>query len=158
MIGSDNNDTITGDSTANFLSGGLGDDTLTGGGGNDTFSFDLHSNNAPGANDGHDVITDYSEANNVLQFHHVVDQHSGSTNYGDLLDDLAKSITSVADDGVNTTINFNNGSSVQLNNVSTGAAHTDTTTAAVTTDLGIINGGGVDQEATANHLQIATAS
>ena len=39
IIGSDNNDTLTGDGQANVIIGGLGDDILTGGGGNDTVSY-----------------------------------------------------------------------------------------------------------------------
>lgn len=43
VIGSDNNDVITGSTAANVITGGAGDDTMDGGGGNDTFRIGLYS-------------------------------------------------------------------------------------------------------------------
>ena len=39
VIGSDQDDTITGDGDANVIQGGAGDDTIDGGGGNDTYQY-----------------------------------------------------------------------------------------------------------------------
>lgn len=57
LVGSDYADTLVGDQNANRISGGPGNDTLTGKGGADIFVF------APG--DGANVITDYSSADEI---------------------------------------------------------------------------------------------
>jgi Ca2+-binding RTX toxin-like protein len=61
VYGSPLNDVIRGDKQDNVLAGMAGDDTLTGGGGQDIFLFDTTSQDINGdpQPDGHDVITDF---------------------------------------------------------------------------------------------------
>jgi Ca2+-binding RTX toxin-like protein/subtilisin-like proprotein convertase family protein len=71
LTGGDGDDTLTGNSDANILSGGAGDDTLLGGGGGDTFVFK--------SGDGDDTIDDFS------------------TGQGDIMDISAYGFSSIAD-------------------------------------------------------------
>jgi Ca2+-binding RTX toxin-like protein len=114
-------DKLDGGAGSDTLDGGLGNDTLTGGpGGPDTFEFSLHGTNSPASdiagNDGHDVITDFDKATDVLKFTDVVD------GAGNDMQDLVDSVTNVTTGGGNTTINFNNGASLTIDGiVATGA-------------------------------------
>ena len=66
------NNELTADTGDDTLDGGLGDDTLTGGEGSDTFVFaDVF---------GHDVITDFNEAEDKLEF-------SGTLSEADLIEE-----------------------------------------------------------------------
>jgi Ca2+-binding RTX toxin-like protein len=58
-FGTDGNDTFVGGMERNYLGGNGGNDVLTGGGGNDTFSFSV---NGP---QGQDTITDFSTADDL---------------------------------------------------------------------------------------------
>ncbi|NBA97798.1 retention module-containing protein [Pseudomonas sp. R5(2019)] len=71
LIGSDHNDTLTGDSNANLLSGGKGNDLLIGGDGDDILIGGLGNNTLTGGagadtfkwqanNSGHDGVTDFT--------------------------------------------------------------------------------------------------
>jgi T1SS-143 domain-containing protein len=113
-------DTLFGGDGNDLLIGGAGNDSMTGGAGNDTFSFDLHSLNSSGTNDGADHITDWSKTNSVLQFTHVV---NGA---GTDLQDLIAAISSISQSGSNTTIGFKDGASVQFDGI-TGMAHSNAT-------------------------------
>ena len=77
LIGSDYNDTLTGDSNANVLNGGLGNDVLNGGGGDDVLiggRGDDTLTGGPGADTflwqlgdtGHDVVTDFTPGTDRL--------------------------------------------------------------------------------------------
>ncbi len=81
--------------------GGLGNDTLIGGGGADVFVFNL------GVDDGDDTITDFVSSEYVLRFTDVVD--GGGSDIQDV-DDM---ITSIVYDGTgDVQVNFTNGGAV----------------------------------------------
>jgi VCBS repeat-containing protein len=94
--GSEFNDTITGNGGRNILDGRGGDDMLTGNGGNDTFIYST----------GNDTVADFNQAQ------------------GDTIDLTGSGVTSLAallalttQVGADTVINFSNGDSITLNNV-----------------------------------------
>ena len=60
--------TIVGNGAANIISGGLGNDTMTGGGGADYFVF----NSAPNGTSNVDTITDFTQNTDLLQFSKAV--------------------------------------------------------------------------------------
>ncbi len=73
LVGSNFNDTLTGDGASNRINGGLGHDVLNGGGGDDLLIGGLGNNTLTGGsgadtfqwqagNSGHDVITDFTPA------------------------------------------------------------------------------------------------
>ncbi|NVJ69363.1 MAG: hypothetical protein HWE08_03340 [Alphaproteobacteria bacterium] len=82
--GGDGNDTLSGDAGDDVLygwaghdlmlggsgvdafDGGIGDDTMTGGAGQDHFQFDIGYNSSGADNWGHDVITDFNTAEDML--------------------------------------------------------------------------------------------
>jgi Ca2+-binding RTX toxin-like protein len=64
ISGNDGGNVLNGGAGIDFLFGHKGNDTLTGGSGSDTFHFNL---SGPG-NEGHDTITDFVNAEDVLSF------------------------------------------------------------------------------------------
>ena len=63
-IGSSKNDTFRGDAFNNEFQGRLGKDTMTGGGGRDTWDFNLVTDSPPGAT--RDVVRDFVPGQDVL--------------------------------------------------------------------------------------------
>jgi Ca2+-binding RTX toxin-like protein len=72
LTGGAGNDTLIGGAGNDTLTGGAGNDTLIGGAGNDTFVFDSLS--------GVDTITDFSHADDTLEFNLTVFSASGLGN------------------------------------------------------------------------------
>jgi len=68
LIGSNYDDTLSGNSVANRLNGGLGNDTLTGGSGRDAFIFDTALN----ATTNKDIIIDFVGADDTIQLNHAI--------------------------------------------------------------------------------------
>lgn len=98
LFGGDGNDELYGGKNEDVLYGGLGDDTLHGGSHADEFHFDM------GTNEGNDVILDFEVGLDKI----VLDDYAGSPGY------------TVNDDGTDTLITFDSGTTVLLENV-TGA-------------------------------------
>ena len=113
------------------LNGGEGDDTLTGDfsvfasveddsvfvSGSDTFVFSLAEGGEEG--DGHDTITDFESAKDILHFTDVVDSDGDGLD----LDDLTAAISGVIDggEGGNVVVSFDNGASITFEGLGTGA-------------------------------------
>ncbi|KAF0863532.1 retention module-containing protein [Pseudomonas sp. LD120] len=77
LVGSNYNDTLTGDGNANVITGGLGDDVLNGGSGDDLLIGGMGNNTLTGGggsdtfqwlqgNSGHDVVTDFTPGTDKL--------------------------------------------------------------------------------------------
>jgi hypothetical protein len=98
-------DKLTGSTVDNLLFGSLGNDTLTGGAGADTFDFSL------GESSGADVITDFAQATDKLSFFDVVDSDGTP---GLDVGDIDAAITNFVNSGVgkDVTVNFDNGASI----------------------------------------------
>jgi len=101
-----------------YLNGRDGGDTLTGGAGHDQFAFSL-TKFGGASHDGHDTITDFVKAEDVLKFDVDDVDGSGATD----LNDLLASISSVVDHGLGKAVDvfFANGSEITFNGAGTGA-------------------------------------
>jgi Ca2+-binding RTX toxin-like protein len=70
ILGTDGNDTLTGDAGNNILVGGAGDDLLTGSTGADTFKF--------GVNSGSDTIVDFSAGEDLISIDSILGFGNGN--------------------------------------------------------------------------------
>ncbi|SUQ64644.1 retention module-containing protein [Pseudomonas wadenswilerensis] len=90
LIGTDYNDTLTGNGNANLLHGGLGNDTLIGGGGDDVLIGGPGNNTLTGGtgsdtflyqqgNTGHDVVTDFTPGTDHLDLSQLLQGENTTT-------------------------------------------------------------------------------
>jgi len=117
LHGNAGDDQLFGGTGDDVLDGGIGDDELTGGSGADTFQFDLDPEDS--ANEGHDTITDFVKASDILSFEVGDVNQDGNTNLADLL----SSINNVVDNGAgqNVDVVFDNGAILTVVGAGTGA-------------------------------------
>jgi len=86
LFGEEGNDRLFGDAGNDILTGGLGRDRLTGGEGYDIFVF--------GENSGTDIINDFEDGRDILEFRDLVDDFTDLT---------------ISQNGANTVISSANG-------------------------------------------------
>ncbi|WP_417697364.1 retention module-containing protein [Pseudomonas sp.] len=90
LVGSNFNDTLTGDGASNRINGGLGDDVLNGGGGDDVLIGGLGNNTLTGGsgvdtfqwqvgNSGHDLVTDFTPGLDKLDLSQLLLGENGSS-------------------------------------------------------------------------------
>ncbi|MBN6773387.1 retention module-containing protein [Pseudomonas granadensis] len=90
LLGSNFNDSLTGDNNSNVINGGLGNDTLNGGGGDDLLIGGLGNNTLTGGagadtfqwlkgNSGHDLITDFTPGTDKLDLSQLLQGENAST-------------------------------------------------------------------------------
>ncbi len=115
LDGGKGNDDLNGASGDDILIGGLGDDVLQGGSGADVFMFDFDGGQeAPGD----DIIRDFDPGDgDLLRFSDVLDIDSDGAD----LDDFSAAVSSVQDNGKDVTIVFEDGGSLMLDGLGTGA-------------------------------------
>lgn len=108
VIGSGFNDTLTGNSAANELDSGEGNDRLFGGGGNDTLT----------GGDGEDlfVFKDGWDADEITDFVAGEDRIDVS-NFGSAFNTLVEIQAAAIDDGSDTTIDFGSGDTLLIRNM-----------------------------------------
>jgi Ca2+-binding RTX toxin-like protein len=113
LLGRDGNDILFGNGGDDLLIGGYGDDEMTGGSGKDAFLFSL------AANSGNDTIKDFEAGNDKLNFIDVLDL-DGNSQFN-----LNDAINAISDSGASgdITISLNNGGSVTLQGIGTGAVN-----------------------------------
>ena len=111
LFGNAGNNVIVGGGGKDFILGGTGDDTLSGGSGADTFYLSLT------ASDGHDTITDFVKAEDILCFETGDANGDGKINILDVTD----SISSIVDKNGNVDLVFDNGAVLTFAGVGTGS-------------------------------------
>jgi Ca2+-binding RTX toxin-like protein len=117
IFGNNGNNVLSGRDGNDTLVGNGGDDTLNGGAGADTFVFNLSA-----MGQGHDKVSDFVKAEDVLWFTSVDD----ANNDGNVdLNDLLANVSAVVDHGAGQAVDvaFNNGSIVSFAGCGTGAAN-----------------------------------
>ncbi len=133
LDGGQDADTLYGGSGADLLDGGKGDDTLDGGSGADTLVGDAGDDQLRGGADadvflfdfgggqdapGDDVVLDFDPGEgDVLRFADVFDSNGNGVD----IDDFSAAVSSVQDDGSDVTIVFEDGGSLMLDGLGTGA-------------------------------------
>ncbi len=115
LDGDKGDDSLDGGSGADTLIGGAGDDQLRGGADADVFLFDFGGGqDAPGD----DVVLDFDAGEgDVLRFVNVLDIGGDGPDLGD----FSAAVSSVQDDGSDVTLVFEDGGSLMLEGLGTGA-------------------------------------
>lgn len=123
VIGSEQNDTITGDGNANIITGGMGADTLNGGAGNDTVSYAgsfggvvvyLNTNTVSGGYGTGDVISNFeniigSGYDDTLSGDHTDNVLEGGAGADVMLGNLGNDTASYASSSAGVTVNLYTG-------------------------------------------------
>ena len=117
LTGNNGNNLIDGGNGADTLYGQKGNDTLTGGTGSDTFQF----NPSAAGNEGHDTVTDFVKAEDVLSFSVGDVNNSGTIDIADLW-----ASTSVVDHGAGQAVDvtFADGGMITFAGAGTGSVAT----------------------------------
>ena len=112
LRGEGGDDALVGGGGDDLLEGGPGNDSLTGGAGSDTFAINLTFGGGTFTAEGNDTITDFSPGD-VLSFRGVIDDNADANIS---LADLNGHLT-VASAGGTTTLTFDGGGVVTLENL-----------------------------------------